>query len=105
MISEQKRFCESVRHALKTFDEHKRKLLDLSPRFWVALLVLEAGCAEANWDELRKTFGAAHRRLGAPGDFGYGTPCGDALRDVYDSWGVLCAAHQPETEKSTPTNP
>ena len=89
MILEQQRFADAVRHAARTFNQpkHKRKLRDLSPRFWVALLDLELSCQEEHWEELK--------RLGAPGDFGYGTPCGDALRAVYDSWNALCAARQP----------
>jgi hypothetical protein len=34
----------------------------------------------------------AHRRLGAPGDFGYGTPEGDAMQWLYASTRLLAGA-------------
>ena len=98
MTEEHIKFADAVRHATQTFNDpkHKRKLRDLSPRFWIALLDLELACEEQDWDELKLSFKDAYRFFGAPGDFGYGTPCGDALRAVYDTWNVLCAAKQPE---------
>lgn len=97
MLDEQKRFCDAVKVCATTFSQpkHKRKLRDLSPRFWVALMDLELACGGEDWDQLKLDFKAAYRYLGAPGDFGYGTPCGDALRAVYDTWNALCAAKQP----------
>lgn len=97
MDAQQTAFADAVRHAVETFNQpkHKRKLKDLSPRFWVALLDLELGCEEPDWEKLKAAFGSAYKQLGAPGDFGYGTPCGDALKDLYRRWNELCKARQP----------
>ena len=94
MTEEQQCFAKAVRHAGLTFNtpKHKRKLRDLSPRFWHALVELELGCEEQEWGTLCETSRSAYRYLGAPGDFGYGTPCGDALRAVYDTWNALLKA-------------
>lgn len=92
MSEEQKKFAAAVRHCGEVFNQpkNKRKCRDLSPRFWVALLDLELACEIEDWSELCLAFKAAYRYLGAPGDFGYGTPCGEALRSVYDRWNDLC---------------
>lgn len=89
-LQEARDFVAAVQHANITFNKHKRKLRDLSPRFWVALMDLEFICDSDNWAEIKLAFKDCYRYLGAPGDFGYGTPCGDALRNVYDSWNALC---------------
>lgn len=93
-----KRFDEAVVHCHKTFNEpeHKQEMSDLSPRFWVALLDLKLACESADWDELAATFQASYRQLGSPGDFGYGTPCGAALNNVYKRWGELCRSRKPQ---------
>jgi hypothetical protein len=91
-------FSGAVVTCSQTFEKNKRKLRDLSPRFWVALLDLELGCNSNDWEELCQTFKAAYRYLGAPGDFGYGTPCGDGLRKVYDTWNLLCKAQKAAAE-------
>ena len=97
MIPEQKAFCDAVQTAARVFSmpKHKKKLKDLSPRFWVALMDLELSCGQDDWGQLKIDFRAAYRYLGAPGDFGYGTPCGDSLRGVYDKWSLLCKAKEP----------
>ena len=68
--------------------KNKRKLRDLSPRFWVALLDLEIMFSgpQPEVAEIHSAFRQAYRWLGAPGDFGYGTPCGEGLREFYDAW-------------------
>lgn len=92
MLLEQEEFAAAVRHASRTFNDpkHKKHLRDLSPRFWVALLDLVLDCENEDWSELCVTFKAASRQLGSPGDFGYGTPCGDAIQDLYRRWNELC---------------
>ena len=100
MLSEQhKKFCEAVKHAADVFNKpkHRKKYKDLSPRFWVALMDLELSCDCEDWKQLKTDFAKCYRFLGAPGDFGYGTPCGDALRAVYDSWNKLYLANVPRT--------
>jgi len=37
-------------------------------------------------DDLEEALKKAYSQLGAPGDFGYGTPCGDSLEALYDEW-------------------
>ena len=92
LTNELQEFAMAVRHASSTFNDPKQKkhLRDLSPRFWVALLDLVLDCENEDWSQLRATFNQAYRQLGAPGDFGYGTPCGDALKDLYYRWNELC---------------
>ncbi|KKM91191.1 hypothetical protein LCGC14_1231080 [marine sediment metagenome] len=94
-------FVAAVRHAAQTFKlpKYKKEYRRLSPRFWVAWLDLELGCECEDWDKLTNTMIAAHHQLGAPGDFGYGTPCGDALRNVYDTWRELCQARKIRQEE------
>ena len=75
--------------------KHRRKLGDLPPAFWHSLgaLVLAAVVVElpeSDGKEITAVIGKVHRRLGAPGDFGYGTPCGDALRNLYDRHNEVC---------------
>jgi hypothetical protein len=48
----------------------------------------------ASVDECKQAFNAAYRVLGAPGDFGYGTPEGDAMKGVYDSWNKALQEHR-----------
>lgn len=36
--------------------------------------------------QILDAFRDAYRACGAPGDFGYGTPFGDALKDLYNAW-------------------
>lgn len=82
----------------RAFDAfHKRKRLkayrDVSPRFWVAWLDLQAVIErQAPLDELREEFGKAYRQFGAPGDFGYGTPPGEGLKQLYNAWNELLKA-------------
>jgi hypothetical protein len=88
------RLRKAIVAADNTFHKNKRKLRDLSSRFWVALmdLGLAAGDDKTTTDDLMQEVRTAHRQLGSPGDFGYGTPCGDALREVYDAYNELSQA-------------
>lgn len=95
MSTEHERFIAVVLSAARTFEMSKEELSDLPRQFWVAMMDLELGCNSKDWDELVATFKSARKQLGSPGDFGYGTPCGDALRDVYNSWNALCEVHKP----------
>lgn len=93
-----KAFTEAVQTAHAAFTKNKRQLSDLSPRFWVAWLDLEAALRDGvPFDELSSVFRSAYKRFGSPGDFGYGTPEGDGLAKVYRSWGELCKV-RPVTE-------
>ena len=84
-------FRAAVADCIDIFGKHKKELRDRSSQFFNALLDLEL-CATA--DELIDEFPRAYRRLGAPGAFGYGTPCGDALRNLYDWWNAWGTARK-----------
>jgi hypothetical protein len=86
-----------VIHCSETFNKNSKKLRDLSPRFWIALMDLEM-CHDSPDEELLEVFSKAYRYLGAPGDFGYGTPCGDALRNLYEWWNAWLTARKPADE-------
>jgi len=47
------------------------------------------------FDELLEQWTKSYKQFGAPGDFGYGTPCGDGLKAVYDAWRDVIAASTP----------
>lgn len=102
MSEEKKTFVAAVAAANETFNKNKRKLRDLSPRFWVALMDLEFITDSENWGDVKKAFKDCYRYLGAPGDFGYGTPCGDALRKVYDTWNALCKVEETRLAETAP---
>ena len=75
--------------------KEKKQLSDLRPAFWHALgsVVLSAALIdspEPDAVEITRAIGKAHKQLGTPGDFGYGTPCGDALRNLYDRHSEVC---------------
>jgi hypothetical protein len=84
-------FAQAVTHARRTFEARKAELLDLNWKFWRAFEMLDLACQidGEDWHELDRTFAECRPQLGAPGDFGYGTPCGEALRAVYDTWTLL----------------
>jgi hypothetical protein len=71
----------------QTFTEHARELLDLRPQFWMALGMLRMAveCGEQIMPLCKLVSRCAGDALGAPGDFGYGSPCGDALKATYDA--------------------
>jgi len=76
--------------------EKKKSLSDLSPRFWAAWMDLEMSIElGATFEELREEAIKSFKQFGAPGDFGYGTPCGDGLKAVYDAWRNVVAASNP----------
>jgi hypothetical protein len=76
----------AMRAAAAAFGRHQADLTDLGPSFWVAVdsLTLAADSADDACDLLRivKQYS---RRLGAPGDFGYGRSPGEDLRRMYDA--------------------
>lgn len=79
----------SAFHAKKKSKEYR----DLSPRFWVAWMDLEEAIArKAPHEELQAEFAKAYKQFGAPGDFGYGTPPGEALKHLYYAWNDLVKA-------------
>jgi hypothetical protein len=41
-------------------------------------------------------FQEAHRAIGAPGDWGYGEPEGDAVKAVYDAYNAFATATKPQ---------
>lgn len=91
MSTAREQFKAAVISAHEEFAKRKRSLRDLSPRFWAAWMDLEMAL---EWDEpfdaISKTFQTAYKQFGAPGDFGYGTPHGEALKAVYGSWSAYC---------------
>ena len=83
----------------RQFYLHRGELSDLGSRFWAALgyIIMTAVMADDSRSDPRsdaaiitKSIAANHRILGAPGDFGYGTPCGEALRNLYDRHREVC---------------
>lgn len=78
-----------------TFTQHRDELRDLRPSFWASLADLEfATDGTESRDNVIASFQAAYKRLGSPGDFGYGTPCGDALRGLYKAYSDYLAVTQ-----------
>ena len=91
-------FRDSVKHAHSEFLKNKDDLSDLSPRFWVAWLNLEIACEPGvSFDDLKSEVLSCCKHFGSPGDFGYGTPCGDSLLAVYDAWRSVVAEHSMPT--------
>ena len=84
-----KELRDAVLNCCEVFSHHKKELGDLSPSFWSALSDLQGIVLFASHDQILAALKKHRRTLGAPGDFGYGTPCGDALRAVYDAWSGL----------------
>lgn len=65
---------------------------DLGPRGQVALMDLHRlaiRAARPTCSELLPLIDEVYRRVGAPGDWGYGTPTGDAARWLYDTIRLL----------------
>ncbi len=85
-------FKRAVIKAHATFAKNKKELSDLSPRFWVAWMDLEMAIEfTVPISELKEEFQKSYKQFGSPGDFGYGTPCGDALKAVYEAWSAVVA--------------
>lgn len=85
---------QRMRELSDEFLSHERELADLRPEFWyrVGRLCGVALDATVTVGGLLSELRQAKPQLGAPGDFGYGTPCGDALRRLYDAWREMAAA-------------
>lgn len=95
-------FKRAVIKAHAAFAKNKKKLTDLSPRFWGAWMDLEMAMEfQVPFEELREQWKKSYKQFGAPGDFGYGTPCGDGLKMVYDAWRELNAAAPPQPVAAT----
>jgi hypothetical protein len=82
-------FYLDVSYARQVFEKNRRKLSDLSPKFWESLRRLGWSAVYDDLENLKVVFSEFHKQLGAPGDFGYGTPCGDALQTLYAAWNKL----------------
>ena len=77
------------------FYRHKRFLKNLPPRFWEVLLELAGLGVNGPLEVLLDKLDAYHGTLGAPGDYGYfGSPCGDALKDLYAAYNAAVAARR-----------
>lgn len=73
----------------------RRRLDDLSDKFWTSLVELCDFFGGVFPEELPvKLIREWFRQLGAPGDFGYGTPVGDALRRFYETYNN-CPLYEP----------
>lgn len=91
-----KAFKQAVITAHSAFAQNKAELTDLSAKFWASWMDLELALEwNEPFEEIKATFQKAYKQFGAPGDFGYGTPCGDGLKAVYDAWREVVAASQP----------
>lgn len=77
---------EKMRAINETFIAHRDELNDLKPECWYQIgFLFGTSLRENSPAELLSVLRTARPHLGAPGDFGYGTPCGDALRALYDA--------------------
>lgn len=86
-MKEIEKLHQAAVRAAGTFAAHQHELSDLRPEFWIALGTIAGATSRASdRTDVVRVFQSAYRRLGAPGDFGYGTPCGDALRAIYDAY-------------------
>lgn len=91
---------QAFKDALETMNnafhapKNKKHLKDLKGSFWAALADLHfVVCVLApTREEIIAQFRSAYKQLGAPGDFGYGTPCGDSLAAVYDRYNDFLAS-------------
>lgn len=84
----------AIGKVFREFVAHKRELDDLPPKFWAALAELHHEADRAHFEEdriayIKRALVVASKQLGAPGDFGYGTPHGEALRNLYVAWRAL----------------
>lgn len=71
------------------FLERRESLNDLSPAFWVAIGTIQGAAMSSDTATIASAVKQFRRTLGAPGDFGYGTACGDAIRILYDATRVF----------------
>lgn len=89
-------FKRAVIKAHAAFAKEKKSLGDLSPRFWAAWMDLEMSLEFGeSFDEICDQWKKSYKQFGAPGDFGYGTACGDGLKAVYDAWREVVTASPP----------
>ena len=96
--SVEEKFRRQVHQTVSAFRANKNRLRDLSPYFWVALTEMESAAAIGTEEDLRTAFLSHYKRLGAPGDFGYGTPCGTGLQKLYAAWNdFVKSAAVPQT--------
>lgn len=85
----------AIRECCEAFEAARRDLQDLSPRFWAALIDLRTaadGLDPLPLPLLLAEIRRVHRTLGAPGDFGYGTREGKALRALYGAFAAAALA-------------
>lgn len=78
---------EAMRVCAGEFLLHRSVLSDLREPFWQAVLAVKSasGSPDPTGEALVRAVGEQHRYLGAPGDFGYETPYGQALIALYRS--------------------
>lgn len=83
------KLAAAINECCVAFHRAKKKLGDLSPRFWVAIEDLAIAVVNGDSDaKLLEAVRTRHRYLGAPGDFGYHTPEGKSLKRLYDAAGA-----------------
>ena len=93
------RFKTAVRRCGIVFrnPENHRAVERLPAIFWAALWLLEFDCCRSFYKKrdfklTAKYYEMAEKHLGSPEDFGDGTPCADALCEVYAAWTDMAAA-------------
>ena len=98
MTIKQKRFRDAVAFCVMTFQDpqNRRSVMHKQKTFWAALWLLEYTCHRMTLTcklsqhlDSKTYFNTVEKHLGSPEDFSVGTPCGDALRDVYETWNDL----------------
>lgn len=78
---------DDLKQEIANFHEQtyrQRKKLRMRDYFWGAVDDMDLTAAMAtNEQELLQAVTRNHKKIGAPGDFGYGTPVGDSLAKIY----------------------
>ena len=97
------RLSIAMRDLYRPFLAEADRLRDMPSMFWVWLGILSGKSSSDRPGTLIDWVNSARAVLGAPGDFGYGTPCGDAIKKMYDAHDDLVRAL--EAAKRVTTGP
>lgn len=79
---------QTFRERVQELDRLRVSSKEFGPREKRAITDLVTAVIQSDgvMQSLRLAFAAAYKALGAPGDFGYGTPEGKALQRLYQAW-------------------